>query len=235
MRNVTTLGIVLKRTNLDETDKILTIYSQELGKVSAIAKGIKKITSRKAGHLEPGNVVQFELAKGKTFYIITNAKITHSFAYADLDKMKKLFLWCEILDKLAHDSEKNTDLFDLAVRGLSHIAAENDLIKAELELYSTTGYQLEIRQCILGQEVLKQDQNYFSITGGGVVCADHMAKYPDCVPISVEAIKFLRLIQNRDYETLARVKVGVEIGEELERIAILQRHHVIERKINSEG
>jgi len=79
MRSYKTEGIVLKRINYGEADRILTIYTKRHGKIRAIAKGVRKLTSRKAGSLELFNNVVLFLVKGKNLDIITEAQTVDLF------------------------------------------------------------------------------------------------------------------------------------------------------------
>lgn len=79
-RTYKTEGIILKRINLGEADKIITLYSRHYGKIRCIAKGIRNITSRKGGNLELFNRVAIFLAKGKNLDIITEVQLLDSFS-----------------------------------------------------------------------------------------------------------------------------------------------------------
>ncbi len=238
MRNVTTVAIVLKRHNLGEADRLLTLFTKELGKVSAIAKGARKPKSKFGSHLEPGNVIQFDLAQGKTFYVVTAGKTDQYFRYEQMDTMQALFIWLEIIDQVIHQGEVNKPVFELAIKGLDAINKLPDTVGQaaliELELYSTIGYQLTLDKCIIGREVLKQDSNAISMRAGGVVCSFHRSHTPDAMPISVSAIKILRLIEQQQFETLQKITMDQPLQKELKAIATLQRHEIIEKRLKSE-
>ena len=72
-------AVVLRHANWGEADRILTLYTRERGKVRAIAKGIRRIRSRKAGHLEPFTRVTLQLAKGRDLFIITQAETLQAY------------------------------------------------------------------------------------------------------------------------------------------------------------
>ena len=71
-----TRGIIIKRSNYSEADRILTIYTEKLGKIRVNAKGIRKIKSKLAGSLEPFCLTDFVIAEGR-----------------NLDIVKKYILW----------------------------------------------------------------------------------------------------------------------------------------------
>lgn len=68
-------GMVLKRTNVGESDKILSLLTQEMGKITCVAKGVRKITSSKRAFLEPANVVKVFLVETKSLPLLTQAAL----------------------------------------------------------------------------------------------------------------------------------------------------------------
>jgi DNA repair protein RecO (recombination protein O) len=236
MQNIATPGIILKRTEYGEADRILTIYTRELGKISAIAKGSRKSTSRKSGHLEVGNIINFEFVTGKDLYIMTVAKTETYYDYKDLIVMRKLFLWLEIIDKIIHDSERNLNIYEVIIKGLSSINAQGTYSRLaiyELELYSTSGYQLEVQKCVVGREELVETNNFIDIRLGGIVCKNHN-RGEICINISASGIKLLRLIQECDINMLERIKLDDNLVIELDKVAKLQRYEIIGNKMKVE-
>lgn len=110
-----TEGIVLKRINFGETDRILTIYTKHYGKIRTIAKGVRRITSRKAPHLELFNHTVFFLIRGKNLDLVSEARIARSFPSwrKNLIKVGVAYYFCELIDKLTPDGQANQEVFDL--------------------------------------------------------------------------------------------------------------------------
>lgn len=102
MRTYKTEGIIIKRINYGEADKILTIFTKEHGKIIVIAKGIRKITSRRKGNLELFNRNAYFLAKGKNFDIITEVEALGNFLSIDtsFEKLGRVYYFCEVIDRL---------------------------------------------------------------------------------------------------------------------------------------
>ncbi len=238
MPNTVTEAIVLKRINYGETDRILTLFTKDLGKISAIAKGVRKQGSRLAGHLEPGSIVQVELAQGKNLYILTGARIKYYYSYPNLSSMQALFTWLELIEAVGQHSEIAADLFVLAARGLEELNRSDDVPKTitllELVLYSTIGYKLEAEHCVVGLEVLKSSQNSISLSAGGVVCAKHHSAPKDAFPVSTSAIKVLRLVNHQNFAILQSVYLPHAVGQELKKIVRVQRHQILEKELKSE-
>lgn len=116
-------AVILKRKNIGETDKVLTIFSRQYGKYSVLAKGIRKITSRRAGCLELFQEVTLYLHRGKTWDIVTDAAIVkaHPFINCQLMTICAAYYIVEILDVLLPDSERHDEVFMLATSALDQL------------------------------------------------------------------------------------------------------------------
>ena len=129
IRTYKTEGIVLNRKNFGEADKLLTIYTKHYGKIRAIAKGIRKTTSRKAGSLELFNHCVLFLAKGRNLDIITETQTINSFRLwrKNLTKVGVAYYFCELVDKLTPDGQSNRNVFELLKEYLVKIS-DNGLL-----------------------------------------------------------------------------------------------------------
>ena len=113
-------GIILKRTNYKEADKILTIYTDKFGKINVIAKGIRRITSKKKGHLELLNHAKLEMIENKQWYIVTQAELLDAFykIKSDYSKVKWAYYILECFDKLIPENEENEVLYKFLLKTL---------------------------------------------------------------------------------------------------------------------
>lgn len=123
-----TEGIILKRTNFGEADRILTIYTKHYGKIKALAKGVRKIASRKGGNVETFNHVSLLLVQGKNFDIVTEAEVVESFKSwrRDLKKVGLAFYFSELVDKLTPEGQANRVVFELLREYLVKIGREGE-------------------------------------------------------------------------------------------------------------
>lgn len=123
MRTYKTEGVVLKRTNFGEADRLLTLYTKHQGKLKVLAKGARKTTSRKAGSLELFSLVNFSLAEGRNLDIVTEASVVNLFPSlrGDLKKVGVAFYFCELVDKLTVDNQENGRVYELLVTNLAKI------------------------------------------------------------------------------------------------------------------
>ncbi len=106
-------AIIIKKQNTNEYDQFVTCYTQELGKLTAIAKSILKPSSVQAMHLDVLNLVEFELINGKAMPIIAGAQSENS--YRDLkDSVPSLavaYFFSEVIDKMVPELEKDEQLW----------------------------------------------------------------------------------------------------------------------------
>lgn len=132
------LSIVLKRNKVGETDRIVSLLTQEYGKLIGVAKGVRKITSTKRAALEPGNLVKAYFIKTKGLPLLTQAKLVHDCnrVRTNLAEIRKLAQFLEILEKLFVEDEIEPHLYSeiLTLREkISNQTISNKKIKTTLE------------------------------------------------------------------------------------------------------
>ena len=100
-------AVVLRHADYGEADRLLTLFTREQGKVRAIAKGARKLTSRKAGHIEPFTHVTLQLAKGRDLFIVTQAETVNNFSglREDLVKTGYAAYIVELIDRFTYEEE----------------------------------------------------------------------------------------------------------------------------------
>lgn len=115
MRTYKTEGIVLKRRNVGEADRILTILSRDLGKITVKAPGVRHIFSRRSPHIELLNLVHLTLYKGSGSFVpvVTEAQTSEDFPFikSDLRKVSYAYYICELVNGLCAHNQENRDVF----------------------------------------------------------------------------------------------------------------------------
>lgn len=112
-----TEGIILLQKNLGEADKLLTIYTRDYGKLTCIAKGVRRPASKKSGHIELGNWCKIFVAKGKNIDLLTEVEVKRAFGLTNFttDKANKIYHLLEIVNLLTPINQKSPQVFDLLV------------------------------------------------------------------------------------------------------------------------
>lgn len=238
-RVIRTKAVVLRRQNLGEADRLITVYTPAHGKLKAIAKGVRRPQSRKAGHLEPFMQVDLLVARGRDLDVVTQAEGIETYVNLrqDLELLTLAAYVVELLDRFTIERDENRSLFRLLINTLDRLnqGAEPDAVLRyyELRLLELTGYRPELNLCVgCGNELKPQDQ-FFSIHAGGVYC-------PSCGPgmegarrISLSALKVLRHVQRNTFAAASSARIRQEVYRELETLMEDYLSYILETKLNS--
>jgi DNA repair protein RecO (recombination protein O) len=169
-------GIVLGSVKLAEADKIVTILTQASGKVRAVAKGIRRTTSKFGARLEPFTHVDLMLYRGRSLDTVTQAEILHPFRALrdDFALFSAGEAMLEATDKVAEEHERNVRLFILLLQGLralEHRPADPAAVAEAflLRLLGLSGFAPALLGCaVCGATPARR----FSHSQGGAVCDD---------------------------------------------------------------
>ncbi len=235
-------AIILKRTDLGEADRILTLFTPGKGKFHAVAKGIRRPISKKAGHLELLSHSQLQLALGRNLDIITQAEIRENFLNlrTQLWHMTCGLYLAELVDRFIEDHSPHPAVYNLMLQMLRSLEADavdiqqrkakGNLILAgqeltrsnlllryfEIHLLSHIGYEPAFRNCAHCASELKPEENGFAASLGGALC-------PQCSrlwtrPLSMNALKVLRLLQRSAWNDVPRLRLDASIQAEMEAV-----------------
>ena len=232
-------AIVLRRKDFGEADRLLTLFTPELGKVRVVAKGIRKPASRKAGHLESFTRVKLLLAKGRDLDLITQVETIAAYRPLREDLLRGAYASyaVELLDKFMPDEQENREMYDLLCHALDWLCDSPDLALTaryyELQLLGLAGYQPQLFECVIGGEKIVAEDQYFSFDGGGAVCAHCGEAAPGVAPVSVNALKHLRYFQSNAYAKAIALKMRPGVHAEIDRLMIRHITHILERQLKS--
>jgi DNA repair protein RecO (recombination protein O) len=238
-RTFRTEAIVLRRKDFGEADRILTLFTPESGKIRAIAKGIRKPRSRKAGHLELYTRSSLLLARGREMDIITQAVTVDAYRPLREDLLRSTYgsYFVELVDRFTPDQAENKPLYELLTRALGWLSEAGDLALAaryyELQLLGMAGFQLELFRCVVGGEMIAAEDQFFGAADGGAICPKCGQARPDVFPVSLNALKVLRFMQRSPYEALRELQLRLSVHAELERILHRTITYHLERQLKS--
>lgn len=233
-------ALILRHQRWGEADRLLTIFTKENGKLRVIAKGARKTTSRKGGHLEPFMRSTLQLAQGRDLWIVTQADTINAFMpiRENLQIMGTASYVIELLDKFTYEDGSNPQLYKLAVETLERLCADDPVFVVlryyEMRLLDLMGYRPQLFQCISCQEDIQVEDQYISALVGGVICPRCAHKYDDIRKISVAALKYLRHFQRSTYKEALAAAPGEGVMQEAERIMQWYLTYLLERAINSQ-
>lgn len=169
-------GIILRTYKLGESDKILRVLTREHGKRSAVAKGVRKTSSRFGARLEPVTHAMLHMHRGRTMDLIKQAEIITSFQELrdDLDLFVEASSLAELVDTLAAEDEPDPGLFDLMLLGLSLLKEEPAMAGFtraffEFKVMAQAGFELMVARCA-GCGGDPAGNAWFALGLGGLVC-----------------------------------------------------------------
>jgi DNA repair protein RecO (recombination protein O) len=234
-----TEAIVIKRTKLGEADRILTLYTPDLGKIKAVAKGTRRPKSKLGGHVELLTHSLLMLARGRNLDIITQAQTIDNFLPLrdDLGRISYGLYISELVDCFAAEHIENRRLFDLLLDTMHQLSQAEDgepvLRYFELHLLEHLGYRPRLQQCTGCGSPLQPVTNFFSSSQGGALCHNCGYQEPIARPLSLNALKVLRLWQDCDYTTAKKVKISPQLSSELEQVLREYIKYLLERQLKS--
>jgi len=231
-------SVVLRRQDLGEADRIVTIFTPGYGKLRAVAKGVRKPGSRKAGHLEPLARSNLLLAKGRELDIITQAETIDAYPTLrqDLDRLGQAAYVVELVDRFGVEESESQALFHLTTNTLERLDQDNEtaapLRYFQVRLLDLSGYRPELHRCVnCSDEAQPQDQ-FFSADEGGLLCPNCGPKNLYARPLSLGALKVLRHYQRHGYEEAARPQISGSVALEVEALMESYLNHLVERELH---
>ncbi|MEJ2756882.1 MAG: DNA repair protein RecO [Anaerolineales bacterium] len=240
-RSFRTDAIILKHLDFGEADRILTLFTREKGKIRAIAKGVRKVRSRKGGHLEPFTHTSLLLATGRNLYLVTQAEAQDIYPNLrdNLESIGYASYAVELVDRFSLDEEENAPIFFLLKNTFSRLNRGDPpalvIRYYEIRLLDVLGFRPELQTCVVTGKEIQPENQYFSAALGGVVSPDGVKEITGAVAVSVRALKYLRHFQRSSYKDATKANIAPEIANELE---ILMQHYItylLERGLNSPG
>lgn len=235
-------AIVLKRQDFGEADRVLTILTPTHGKLRVIAKGVRRTSSRKAGHIEMFSLSQILLARGRSMDVITQAQAINLFRalHDDLLRFSYASYFAELTDRFLEENDTHQDVYILLREALEELVGEANDARLpmlarffELRLLGLVGYQPELFACAQCKTPLEARDQFFSPSAGGVLCPACRLTERDALPLTLTSLKVLRFVQTRDYPEVRQLALSETIHQDLERLLLRYLTHVLERQLKS--
>ncbi|MCM8748460.1 DNA repair protein RecO [Thermomicrobiaceae bacterium CFH 74404] len=232
-------AVVLRRWDLGEADRILNLYTRQRGKLRAVAKGVRRPTSRLAGHLELFAHSNVLIARGRDLEIVSQAELIEPFRDLRRDERRIGLAGyvADLLDALTSEDDPQPLVFELLTETLRGIASQPDpffvVRRYELRLLGALGYQPELYRCVVCGRPLEPVTNAFAPQLGGVACPPCAARDPAAVPLPVGAVKALRLLAGERWATVLERRTGPELRSAVESALYAYTRHILGRELAS--
>ena len=215
-------AVVIKTMEFKENDKLVWLYSDKLGKVTAIAKGARKSKSKFLSLTLPLCYGDFVLFKGKNLYNFQEGKIVNSFQglLENLDKLTYSSYICELIDICVEEGEINENLFKsfLICMYLLNTDALNYeiLIRSfELKILKETGYGLNLDICTKCRKKIAV-ANYISLSHYGGVCDECPKEHG--IYISKPAYNSIKFLLKTPMDKIYKLNINDDVKKDIRKI-----------------
>jgi DNA repair protein RecO (recombination protein O) len=225
MRYQNVQAIVLKKTNIGENDQYVTLYSPDLGKFDAIAKGSRKIISSFGGHLEVLNICSMQVYKSSHRYTITQCQTLHCFKNlrSNLQLSLLAFLILEIFYRITPTDEQDEELFELVQNTLEMLSKDckKSLIieSFKIKLLSSIGALPDISECFNCHKKWTETENIYIDDDYKISCKKCICGNDHVEKISFNIMKLINYILNRPIEAIEKINLKKTDELELKKIA----------------
>ncbi len=228
-------SIILKTSDLREADKIVSIFSEKAGKISAVARGIKKPKSSLRACVQPFCHSLLFFSSGRELDLITQGKLIQFYGNTreDIQRMLYAVYIMELLDKSLMERMPLSDLYLYTLQVLNYIDewGVNQLIirSFELKLLICLGYTPLLNRCIkCGSPTVSS----FNIPEGGTVCDVCQKESSSIYPLAAPTLALLRLLLNANIKTISRVKASTQNLQQLEAFLEAYLEYHLERRFS---
>jgi DNA repair protein RecO (recombination protein O) len=227
------VGVVVRTHKLGETDRIVTIITQESGKVRAVAKGVRKPGSRFGSRLEPMSHVALQCYRGRELDIVNQVELVEvaTNIRASLEGTTDGLAMCEVAEQLAHDREPAPHLYRMLVGALRQLDARYSplvLPAVQLRLLQAEGVGPCVDCCVVCGST--QDLCALDVAAGGVLCRAHR-RGTGAAPAVIAVVQ--QILDGKVSAVLARTDLPAETVAEVTVYARAATEHHLERRIRA--
>ena len=232
-------ALTLRKTPLGEADLMVTLFARDQGKLRVMAKGARRTSSKLVGHLEPLTQVRLFLAQGRNLDYVTQAQVIGNFAPLkdDLGAITKGLYVAELVDGFGVESHANQSLYHLAIETLQIIGQNPDsawpLRFFELQLLQVSGLMPELYCCVDCRRPLTPGHHRFSPGVGGTLCPGCHPAGAHVRPLSLRALKVLRLLHRGRLPDIIPLRTNAALREELKSLLTTTVAYWLDKEIQS--
>ncbi len=235
-----TRGIILRKVDRREADQLFIIYTRDFGKITVLARGIRKITSKLRAGMDVLYLSEIEFIQGKGYKTLTDVVLIKKFEgiRTDLRKLSLTLKIFRLLERAVVGQEQEKGIWDLLFSTLTILESTRlRLTKMKLiyfyflwNLMARLGYHPQLQKCSACGQEPRIEEIYFNPEAGGIIC-------PDCLrgkkaaekKVEAATVKILRIILDGDKDLLLNLKVDdkhIKLLNELSQQYLLWRDTV---------
>lgn len=205
-------AIIIRRNDWRENDSRVVLYTKNFGKISLVARGVKKLRSKIAGHIEPISLVDIMVLPGRAYDYLGSAISRQAYLNIknDLNALYFAGAALSLFDAQVKEEEPDADLYDFLKYWLELVneKCQLEILKDQgellynyfaIKLFTILGYRPQLYHCVECHKKIEVGGNYFNLRLGGLICPDCLAisqaKYlpHELIAVSDNCIKLLRV------------------------------------------
>ena len=234
-----TVGIVLRRRDFDEADRLLTVLTRDRGKVTLLAKGARKMGSRKAAHVDLFKQADLLVHRGRNFGIVSQAETVRGFPVLgqDLPRMAAAHYLAELTDSFLGEGDEAAGVYDLLLAALGWLeeGGEPRLVQRyfELHLLDLAGYRPQFYRCLSCHSWLEAVPNAFDGAAGGMYCPNCSYQAAQPQSVTVGAQKVLRFLQRSEPAACRNLLLRPALHDEMEALLGTYIRRILDRSPKS--
>ncbi len=239
-RTFRSLALILKRRDMGEADRLITMLTPQHGKIEAVAKGARKPVSTKTGHVELFTRADILVTRGRTFDILTQAEMVQPYLPLRDELLRGAYAnYCtELLDRFSEDEDAdNSQLFDLLDTAFARLCIDADVRRVtrhyEMHLLNAVGFRPQLNECVITHEPILPENQFFSDAEGGIVSPEGAKHISGLIPLPLGTLKFLRHLQRSQYKQVASIAIDDALHNDAERVMLGYIRYLLERKLQS--
>ncbi|HCC07330.1 MAG TPA: DNA repair protein RecO [Clostridiales bacterium] len=218
-------GIVIKEVNLKESDKIITIFSNEIGKVQLYAKRAREIKSPFLAGTQLLTHASFIYTAKNNINFLNQVNITCGFEKIrfDIEKIYYAMYFLEFLDKTVELESPHEDMFNFLVEILNRLNNESDNPKLmrvvyELKMLALLGYTPEITKCIRCESEVSGENYYFSFEDCGLVCEQCLGRSDRVMKLNKASLYAMQYILYIDIDKVFSFELSLIILNDIREV-----------------
>ena len=232
-------GLVLRRRTFGDADRILVVLTREHGKLSVLARGVRRAKARNGAGLDLLARSQMMLIPGRNLAVLAQARqLGGSPAPNDLVRLACAGVLAELVDATLEDGHPDARVYDILAEAAARLASPArdprlDLALAAFSLAAVGGYLPDLNRCVGCGEALQDRVGMFVPNLGGVVQGG-CASGPDlAVPCAAVTLRVLRRMAAADEATVVRLRWTADLRDQVETILVAHLEHHLDRPLKS--
>jgi len=198
-----TTGLVFGKTDKNETDQSISVFTKDFGRLEITAKAVRKITSKLRAGVDVFYLSEVEFIQGKNNKTLTDAAKIKKFNCTNISRQI-----ATDLDRFVKGQEKDEQIFNLVIETLEK--RENSRLLYQYFFWNflaLQGFRLSIENCATCHSKINPYNIYFSAKDGGALCKNCFNRTRSCKKINSDVVKILKLIFNKEWGIVSRLKV----------------------------